>query len=158
MRVVRARRDGSLVVEMTAHEAKEVRDDLGSIWASRVSRSGDQLHSLLEAATTSEDDVELEEAERLHAELSEMGFHLREAADQLATTRAEVKRAVEKSRRTAREVRAKTLADAAEFVRDAYFVEGLTVQEIGTALHHWSDRENYWSDREAPDRREEEAT
>lgn len=38
-------------VTLTAEEAEAVRDDLGQIWAGKVSAAGDQLHSLLECAT-----------------------------------------------------------------------------------------------------------
>jgi hypothetical protein len=51
MKIVSIDADGTVVVEMSAAEAKEVRDDLGQQPASKVSRSGDQLHSLLEWAT-----------------------------------------------------------------------------------------------------------
>lgn len=39
----------------------------------------------------------------------------------------------------AAEVRAAALREAADFVRDAHFRDGLTVQEIGTALRHQAD-------------------
>lgn len=39
------------------------------------------------------------------------------------------------------EIRAAALTEAADFVRDAHFRDGLSVQEIGTALRHWADRE-----------------
>lgn len=39
------------------------------------------------------------------------------------------------------EIRAAMLVEAANFLRDAHFDEGLTVQEIGTAMRHWADRE-----------------
>jgi hypothetical protein len=51
MQIVTMKADGTITVEMTAAEAQEVRDDLGRQPASKVSRSGDQLHSLLEWAT-----------------------------------------------------------------------------------------------------------
>jgi hypothetical protein len=47
------RRDADTVtVTLTAEQAAAVRDDLGQIWASRISAAGDQLHSLLESVTT----------------------------------------------------------------------------------------------------------
>lgn len=39
-------------VTLTAEEAEGVRDDLGEIWADKVSAAGDQLHSLLESITS----------------------------------------------------------------------------------------------------------
>ena len=51
MQIVTMKADGTITVEMTAKEAAEVRDDLGQQPASKVRRSGDQLHSLLEWAT-----------------------------------------------------------------------------------------------------------
>lgn len=39
-------------VTLTAAEAAAVRDDLGQIWADKISNAGDQLHSLLESVTT----------------------------------------------------------------------------------------------------------
>lgn len=39
------------------------------------------------------------------------------------------------------EIRAAALTEAADFLRDAHFRDGLTVQEIGTAIRHWADRE-----------------
>lgn len=42
-------------VTLTAEEAEAVRDDLGQIWASKVSTAGDRLHSLLESVTTGEE-------------------------------------------------------------------------------------------------------
>jgi hypothetical protein len=39
-------------VTLTAEQAAAVRDDLGQIWASKISAAGDQLHSLLESVTT----------------------------------------------------------------------------------------------------------
>lgn len=50
MRILSIKADGTVTVEMTAAEAKEVRDDLGQTWANKVSQPGDQLHSLLEWA------------------------------------------------------------------------------------------------------------
>jgi hypothetical protein len=38
-----------------------------------------------------------------------------------------------------RQIRATALRQAADFVRDAHFCDGLTVQEIGTALRHMAD-------------------
>jgi hypothetical protein len=38
-----------------------------------------------------------------------------------------------------RAVRADAMRQAADFVRDAHFRDGLTVQEIGTALRRWAD-------------------
>lgn len=43
--------NGNVRVTLTADEAEAVRDDLGQIWASKVSLAGDQLHSLLESVT-----------------------------------------------------------------------------------------------------------
>jgi hypothetical protein len=43
--------NGTIQVTLTTEEAEAVRDDLGQIWASKVSAAGDQLHSLLEDAT-----------------------------------------------------------------------------------------------------------
>ncbi|MFE2485993.1 hypothetical protein ACFXGR_22385 [Streptomyces mirabilis] len=37
--------------------------------------------------------------------------------------------------------RAAGLLEAADFLRDAHFRDGLSVQEIGTAMWHWADRE-----------------
>jgi hypothetical protein len=51
MQIVTMKADGTVTIEMTAAETKDVRDDLGRQPASKVSRSGDQLHSLLEWAT-----------------------------------------------------------------------------------------------------------
>lgn len=45
------RTNGTVRVTLTAEEAEAVRDDLGQIWASKVSAAGDQLHSLLESVT-----------------------------------------------------------------------------------------------------------
>ncbi|MEU2316591.1 hypothetical protein ACFY7X_13600 [Streptomyces althioticus] len=39
--------NGTIQVTLTTEEAEAVRDDLGQIWASKVSAAGDQLHSLL---------------------------------------------------------------------------------------------------------------
>ncbi|MFJ1782572.1 hypothetical protein ACIOKA_38335 [Streptomyces anulatus] len=38
--------------------------------------------------------------------------------------------------------RAAVLREAADFVRDAHFRDGMSVQEIGTAMRHWADRES----------------
>jgi hypothetical protein len=43
--------NGTIHVALTTEEAAAVRDDLGQIWASKVSAAGDQLHSLLESVT-----------------------------------------------------------------------------------------------------------
>ncbi|MFF8100217.1 hypothetical protein ACF07S_10635 [Streptomyces sp. NPDC016640] len=51
MEIVSIGNDGIVTVKMTAQEAAAVRDDLGQIWASKVSQPGDKLHSLLEWAT-----------------------------------------------------------------------------------------------------------
>ncbi|MGW8679638.1 hypothetical protein ACWGNN_00965 [Streptomyces sp. NPDC055817] len=51
MRIVSIDKDGNVVVEMSAAEAKDVRTDIGQQPASDVSLSGDKLHSLLEWAT-----------------------------------------------------------------------------------------------------------
>lgn len=51
MEIVSIKEDGTVVVEMSAAEAKDVRDDLGYIPFMLVTKSGDQLHSLLEWAT-----------------------------------------------------------------------------------------------------------
>ncbi|MFE9382326.1 hypothetical protein ACFYMO_03680 [Streptomyces sp. NPDC007025] len=40
-----------ILVELDHEEAAAVRDDLGDIWASKVSTAGDRLHSLLEDTT-----------------------------------------------------------------------------------------------------------
>lgn len=50
MEIVDLKNDGTVVFKMTAAEAKEIRTDLGEIWSSEISKSGDQLHSLLEWA------------------------------------------------------------------------------------------------------------
>ncbi|MFF4791852.1 hypothetical protein ACFY2M_19285 [Streptomyces sp. NPDC001276] len=51
MQIVSIKADGTVVVEMAAQEAAEVRADLGGIPFTLVTKSGDQLHSLLEWAT-----------------------------------------------------------------------------------------------------------
>lgn len=51
MEIVDLKNDGTVTVKMTAAEAKEVREDLGETSSGKISRSGDQLHSLLEWAT-----------------------------------------------------------------------------------------------------------
>jgi hypothetical protein len=51
MQIVTIKDDGTVVIEMSAVEAKEVRDDLGYIPFTKVTKSGDKLHSLLEWAT-----------------------------------------------------------------------------------------------------------
>lgn len=51
MEIVNIDSDGNVTLEMTAAEAKEVRDDLGGIAFTLVTKSGDKLHSLLEYAT-----------------------------------------------------------------------------------------------------------
>ncbi|MFG2372592.1 hypothetical protein ACGFY9_14075 [Streptomyces sp. NPDC048504] len=43
-------------VTLTAEEAEAVRDDLGQIRADKVSAGGDQLHSLLESVTVSDEE------------------------------------------------------------------------------------------------------
>jgi hypothetical protein len=48
---IRRNSNGTIHVALTAEEAAAVRDDLGQIWASKVSAAGDQLHSLLESVT-----------------------------------------------------------------------------------------------------------
>ncbi|GFE20100.1 hypothetical protein [Streptomyces nigrescens] len=50
MEIVSIKPDGTVVVEMSAKEAAEVRDDLGAIPYTKVTGSGDKLHSLLEWA------------------------------------------------------------------------------------------------------------
>ncbi|MFJ8538132.1 hypothetical protein [Streptomyces sp. NPDC093591] len=50
------RTDDTVRVTLTAEEAEAVRDDLGQIWASKISTAGDQLHSLLESVTTGGED------------------------------------------------------------------------------------------------------
>jgi hypothetical protein len=61
-----------------------------------------------------------------------------------AVRRRAVHRLAGRVRRAFREweasVRAETLRDAADFVRDAHFTDGLTVQEIGVALRRMADR------------------
>jgi hypothetical protein len=42
---------GAIEVTFAPEEAEAVRDDLGAIWANKVSQAGDKLHSLLEAVT-----------------------------------------------------------------------------------------------------------
>jgi polyhydroxyalkanoate synthesis regulator phasin len=51
------RTDDTVRVTLTAEEAEAVRDDLGQIWASKVSAAGDKLHSLLESVTDEETHV-----------------------------------------------------------------------------------------------------
>ncbi len=51
MEIVNIDKDGNVTVKMSAAEAKEVRDDLGGIPFTMVTKSGDKLHSLLEWAT-----------------------------------------------------------------------------------------------------------
>lgn len=46
----------TVTVNLTAEEAEAVRDDLGAIWASKVSAAGDKLHSLLESVTSGDTD------------------------------------------------------------------------------------------------------
>ncbi|WP_329143546.1 hypothetical protein OIU91_06215 [Streptomyces sp. NBC_01456] len=53
MEIVNMKHDGTIVVELSAQEAKDVRDDLGAIPHTLVTGSGDQLHSLLEWAQPS---------------------------------------------------------------------------------------------------------
>lgn len=48
------RTSGTIHVTLTAEEAEAVRDDLGQIWASKISTGGDRLHSLLESVTDDE--------------------------------------------------------------------------------------------------------
>ncbi|MFI8535396.1 hypothetical protein ACIGMX_34765 [Streptomyces aquilus] len=48
------RTDDTIQVTLTAEEAEAVRDDLGAIWASKISTAGDKLHSLLESVTETE--------------------------------------------------------------------------------------------------------
>jgi hypothetical protein len=67
---------------------------------------------------------------------------IRDRAAELAATSAPVSPApAEFELRGTGEIRAAALTEAADFLRDAHFDEGLTVQEIGTALRHWADRE-----------------
>ncbi|MFD7978864.1 hypothetical protein [Streptomyces sp. NPDC059071] len=42
---------GAIEVTFSPAEAEAVRDDLGAIWANKISQAGDKLHSLLEAVT-----------------------------------------------------------------------------------------------------------
>lgn len=49
-----ARTDDTVNVTLTTEETEAVRDDLGAIWASKVSAAGDRLHSLLESVTAGE--------------------------------------------------------------------------------------------------------
>lgn len=51
MEILKIENDGTVTVMMSAQDAAAVRDDLGTIWASKVSQAGDKLHSLLEWAT-----------------------------------------------------------------------------------------------------------
>jgi hypothetical protein len=51
MQIVSIATDGTVTIKMSAQEAAAVRDDLGAIWANKVSQPGDKLHSLLEHAT-----------------------------------------------------------------------------------------------------------
>jgi hypothetical protein len=53
MRITLANNE-SVQITLTAEEAEAVRDDLGGIWASKVSTAGDQLHSLLESVTAND--------------------------------------------------------------------------------------------------------
>lgn len=55
MQIVSIKPDGTVVVEMSAEEAAQVRDDLGNIWTNEVSQAGDKLHSLLEWSTAKPD-------------------------------------------------------------------------------------------------------
>lgn len=48
---IRRTSTGTIHVAMTVEEAAAVRDDLGQIWASKISAAGDQMHSLLESVT-----------------------------------------------------------------------------------------------------------
>jgi hypothetical protein len=45
----------NITVTLTAEEAEAVRDDLGDMWADKISAAGDQLHSLLESVTGAEE-------------------------------------------------------------------------------------------------------
>ena len=54
MRIRRAA--DTVIVTLTAEQAAAVRDDLGQIWADKVSAAGDQLHSLLESVTTADEE------------------------------------------------------------------------------------------------------
>lgn len=58
------RTSNTIRVTLTAEEAEAIRDDLGQIWASKVSAAGDQLHSLLESVTTETDSPAAEQAEQ----------------------------------------------------------------------------------------------
>ncbi|MEV7034607.1 hypothetical protein AB0N99_30800 [Streptomyces sp. NPDC093272] len=51
MEIVHIDSDGTVTMKMTAAEAREVRDDIGGIPFTLVTKSGDKLHSLLEWAT-----------------------------------------------------------------------------------------------------------
>ncbi|MGW0920104.1 hypothetical protein ACWD3J_13940 [Streptomyces sp. NPDC002755] len=51
MEIVSIDKDGTVTVRMAAAEARDVRNDIGQQPARQVSKSGDQLHSLLEWAT-----------------------------------------------------------------------------------------------------------
>lgn len=51
MEIVSIDKDGTVTVKMSAAEAKEVRADLGAIPFTKVTKSGDKLHRLLEWAT-----------------------------------------------------------------------------------------------------------
>ncbi|MFD4547311.1 hypothetical protein [Streptomyces sp. NPDC058466] len=51
MKIVSIKNDGTVTVEMSAQEAADVRADLGYIPFTLVTKSGNQLHSLLEWAT-----------------------------------------------------------------------------------------------------------
>jgi hypothetical protein len=55
--IVSMRHDGTIVIELSAKEAKDVRDDLGAIPHTLVTGSGDKLHSLLEWAQPSRSTV-----------------------------------------------------------------------------------------------------
>lgn len=55
MQLVSITTDGTVTVQMSAQDAAAVRDDLGAIWANKVSQPGDKLHSLLEHATSDTD-------------------------------------------------------------------------------------------------------
>jgi hypothetical protein len=50
MEIVSLKSDGTVVVEMSAKEAAEVRADLGAIPFTKVTPSGNKLHSFLEWA------------------------------------------------------------------------------------------------------------
>lgn len=51
MEIVSIAADGEVIVSMSAQEAADVRDDIGGDPHTKVSRSGDKLHSLLEYIT-----------------------------------------------------------------------------------------------------------